>query len=72
MQIYPVLSNDVMGTISSFKTRCLLWHPTAVYLIVMPTLTFLNSQSHQNAADILLLQRPLPRTLCVLQNLLKN
>lgn len=72
MQMYPVHANDVMVTISSFKISCLLWHPTAVYLIVMPTLAFLNSHSHQNAADTLVLLRPLPRTLCVLQNLLKT
>ena len=60
MQIYPVHGNDVMGTISSFKISCLLWHPTAVYLIVMPTLTFLNSHSHQNAADTLVLHIHFP------------
>ena len=35
MQIYPVYANDLMGTISSFKISCLLWHPTAVYLILL-------------------------------------
>jgi len=59
MQLYPVHANDVMVTISSFKISCLLWHPTAVYLIVMPTLAFLNSHSHQNASATSISQDPM-------------
>ena len=71
MQIYPVLANDMMGTISIFKKSRWLWHLKAIYLTVTPTLILLNSQSQQNAADTMPLQHPFCRTLCLLQNLLK-
>ena len=46
---------------SLFKVSCQLLLPTAIYIIAMPILNLLNSQSQQNAADTLPLQHLLPK-----------
>ena len=67
-----LISLNLLDSMPAFKISCQPSNSTAIYLIAMPTLSLLNSQSQQNAADALPLKHLLPKILHLLQTLLKT